>query len=67
MTAGAADRLAIRFGLGGGFGRVGNAELLAAAEQGGAKGKAKEEAATGVVMAGGVLGFERSTAPAMRT
>lgn len=44
MTAGASDRLAIRFGLDCGFGRVGDAELLAASEQRGDDGKAKGDA-----------------------
>lgn len=44
MTAGASDCLAVRFGLGCGFGRVGDAELLAATEQRGDDGKAKGDA-----------------------
>ena len=44
MPAGTSDGLAIRFGLGCGFGRVGNAELLAASEQRGDDGKAKGDA-----------------------
>jgi len=44
MTAGTSDRFAIRFGLGCGFGRVRDAELLAAAQQRDDDGKAKGDA-----------------------